>query len=803
MWPLRLAWALAALGIAAGTDPTAPPPDKASIFADLTPAELRVVRDFLMGRPELGLSPSRGGLPGAEHALPGGAAAPQEAAGPAPPGQGRPRAPAPGSSRRLFRGAGGAQRHRIRRGAPAAAQLLPAPALQGQAHRALRRPAHDAAGVRAAAPRARAGDGAAVPAAARRHRLLVPQLHRPLPHLLGHRTPRAGARRAPQLVHAAALRGGLLPAPRGAGDPHRPPGPRPAPLGRPEPLVQQAVLLQPAGAGRALRAGAGGRGTAGRPRVPAPLLHLRAARALHHRHPHRRARGQGVRAPGPALPAAGEPAGVRGLEPGLPPALLLRPPALRPALQRGARGLRGERAGGHRLLRRRHAGRHADQVHRRRLGHGLRHLRAGPRHRLPRGGHVPGRPPLLRRRQAGAFCPRRLHLRAAHGRPAPAALQQQLPGRVPLLRRAGGARPGAAHNLHRLQLRLHLGLPPLPQRRDGGQGPRHRLHPRHLLYAAGPALRQPRPEPRPGQHAHPPGALQGGPGHRRCSPLLTPWGWTLCQQLREGAWGWHGAGEGARGHVPAAAGIPRVILEQLRLTASPLAGTGNSFETVDLSFENISNPWSPDARVVQPWLHRQPRRSERQAAFPLGQALPRYLLFSNPRQHNRWGHARSYRIQHSSHAGRVLPRGWREERGISWGRYHLAVTRHHENEAVSSSLYTQNDPWEPLVNFESFIRDDESIEDQDLVAWVTVGFLHVPHAEDVPNTATPGNAVGFFLRPFNFFDEDPSVASLSPIIVRPLDQTFSRLEVQRWTPDTPGPCVAPGPFTYNGTYRPE
>lgn len=40
------------------------------------------------------------------------------------------------------------------------------------------------------------------------------------------------------------------------------------------------------------------------------------------------------------------------------------------------------------------------------------------------------------------------------------------------------------------------------------------------------------------------------------------------------------------------------------------------------------------------------------------------------------------------------------------------MTRHHENEAVSSSLYTQNDPWEPLVNFESFIRDDESIEDQ-------------------------------------------------------------------------------------------
>ncbi|NXB50179.1 AOC1 oxidase, partial [Leucopsar rothschildi] len=133
-------------------------------------------------------------------------------------------------------------------------------------------------------------------------------------------------------------------------------------------------------------------------------------------------------------------------------------------------------------------------------------------------------------------------------------------------------------------------------------------------------------------------------------------------------------------------------------------------------------------------------------------------------------------------------------------RYHLAVTRRHENEPSSSSIYSQNDPWDPPVTFESFIRDNETIEDQDLVAWVTVGFLHVPHAEDIPNTATPGNAVGFFLRPFNFFSEDPSVASRAAVIVRPLDPPLcSRLHVQRWTPASPGPCVHPEPFTYNGT----
>ncbi|KAM6134354.1 diamine oxidase [copper-containing]-like, partial [Pterocles gutturalis] len=135
--------------------------------------------------------------------------------------------------------------------------------------------------------------------------------------------------------------------------------------------------------------------------------------------------------------------------------------------------------------------------------------------------------------------------------------------------------------------------------------------------------------------------------------------------------------------------------------------------------------------------------------------------------------------------------------------YQLAVTRRHEDEATSSSIYAQNNPWEPQVSFERFLQDNETLEEQDLVAWVTVGFLHVPHAEDVPNTATPGNTVGFFLRPFNFFDEDPSVASRDTLIVRPLNPpACSRLDIRQWTPPQPGPCPDPGPFTYNGTYRP-
>lgn len=46
------------------------------------------------------------------------------------------------------------------------------------------------------------------------------------------------------------------------------------------------------------------------------------------------------------------------------------------------------------------------------------------------------------------------------------------------------------------------------------------------------------------------------------------------------------------------------------------------------------------------------------------------------------------------------------------GRYPLAVSLHKDDEASSSSLYAQGNPWEPVVSFEDFIRDNENIVNQ-------------------------------------------------------------------------------------------
>uniref|UniRef100_A0A8C5K7I1 Amine oxidase n=2 Tax=Jaculus jaculus TaxID=51337 RepID=A0A8C5K7I1_JACJA len=230
-----------------------------------------------------------------------------------------------------------------------------------------------------------------------------------------------------------------------------------------------------------------------------------------------------------------------------------------------------------------------------------------------------------------------------------------------------------------------------------------------------------------------------------------------------------------------------------------VAGAKNSFQTLKMKLDNITNPWSPEHHLVQPALQQTQYSWERQAAFRYGQTLPSHLLFSSPKE-NRWGHKRSYRLQiHSMVQELVLPLGCQEERAVTWARYPLAVTKYRESEQCSSSIYNQNDPWNPPVVFEEFLRNNENIKDEDLVAWVTVGFLHIPHSEDVPNTATPGNSVGFLLRPFNFFPEDPSLASRDTVIVWPQDNGPNY--IQRWIPED-SDCLKAPAFSYNGTYNP-
>lgn len=60
----------------------------------------------------------------------------------------------------------------------------------------------------------------------------------------------------------------------------------------------------------------------------------------------------------------------------------------------------------------------------------------------------------------------------------------------------------------------------------------------------------------------------------------------------------------------------------------------------------------------------------------------------------------------------MVAEGTGAEPSISWARYQVAVTKYKESEKHSSSMYASYDGEDPVVDFQSFIEDDEVIEDE-------------------------------------------------------------------------------------------
>lgn len=86
----------------------------------------------------------------------------------------------------------------------------------------------------------------------------------------------------------------------------------------------------------------------------------------------------------------------------------------------------------------------------------------------------------------------------------------------------------------------------------------------------------------------------------------------------------------------------------------------------------------------------------------------------------------------------------------AFSKYNLVVTKHHDYEPRCTSVYDLYGPSEPSVSIDDFI-DDESIEDTDIVAWVSLGKEHITRTEDLPLISSTFG-VEVTLLPWNIFD---------------------------------------------------
>lgn len=193
----------------------------------------------------------------------------------------------------------------------------------------------------------------------------------------------------------------------------------------------------------------------------------------------------------------------------------------------------------------------------------------------------------------------------------------------------------------------------------------------------------------------------------------------------------------------------------------------NRFETLDIEMEHAHNQFSSvqDAIYLQNKVKKNLRRNELDAALQYNFTAPKYLLFYSEKDKNKYGNPKAYRILLKGMSKELIPEG----SGLSgnWKRYQLAVTKYKDTERHSSSLFATYGSEDPVVNFQDFLDDNESIVDEDLVAWITMGLHHIPHTEDLPVTTTPGLDLNFYLLPYNYFPECPAMRSHDAIRIAP------------------------------------
>jgi len=109
-----------------------------------------------------------------------------------------------------------------------------------------------------------------------------------------------------------------------------------------------------------------------------------------------------------------------------------------------------------------------------------------------------------------------------------------------------------------------------------------------------------------------------------------------------------------------------------------------------------------------------------------------------------------YAILPASSASQQLPRDHPLVTSASFSRYNLAVTRRYDSEARASSIYDLfGQSSAPYFDFDTYLANNESIEDKDLVAWVTIGKEHLPRSEDIPLITNFGTS--FLLWPWDVF----------------------------------------------------
>jgi len=191
-----------------------------------------------------------------------------------------------------------------------------------------------------------------------------------------------------------------------------------------------------------------------------------------------------------------------------------------------------------------------------------------------------------------------------------------------------------------------------------------------------------------------------------------------------------------------------------------ILGTNNCVEKEAIVFKARSD--IPEAANQPAWnvpaknlaIEREIVQNEDDARVRVDNMAPAQYKVVSCNETNQWGYLKGYEIHHPNTHLAIY-----DEAFPGYQAYHTVFAQRKESEPFISTQFdsmTRGEPYVPITGTGiDAISNGETLVDQDIVAWVGLGFYHLPRAEDNPVTNT---VLGHFsIRPFNYFDENPSL----------------------------------------------
>ena len=178
-------------------------------------------------------------------------------------------------------------------------------------------------------------------------------------------------------------------------------------------------------------------------------------------------------------------------------------------------------------------------------------------------------------------------------------------------------------------------------------------------------------------------------------------------------------------------------------------GTSNNFERHRLV--PVTQPENAPRQGI--WGVQRERVADESSAQTVMQVdRPALLTFSSGTATNQMGYPTSYQLIFPNIRALVTPEDTIYQRA-GFLKNNLWVTRYKRDEVFSTGIAVNRSA--PGIGLPRYASDNESIENRDLVAWPTIGFHHVPMAEDWP--VMPAKVDEIVLKPRNFFDRNPAL----------------------------------------------